>query len=217
MFLAITKTVVNGVFGCGVPISVDICGDERATAGGTVVYLTYTYGVMGETITEVDTVMHTFVHRIQVAVEDSIRADGVSQVRVANADIHGIGVIYDACLVQEVWGFISHPHFESGMMPVLGPQPRLCLELERRAETVEKGVDGTSLIVVSLRIQRGINPEIKVELTPLLLPQTVFEVGPKGVCVVDVMRQKVEKLKQDAQIILEKIHLVEDEIEKEAK
>jgi hypothetical protein len=31
------------------------------------------------------------------------------------------------------------------------------------------------------------------------------------------MRQKVEKLKQDAKVILEKIHLIEDEIEKEAK
>ena len=39
----------------------------------------------------------------------------------------------------------------------------------------------------------------------------------KGASLVDVMRQKVEKLKQDAQVILEKIHLVEDEIEKEAK
>ena len=39
----------------------------------------------------------------------------------------------------------------------------------------------------------------------------------KGASLVDVMRQKVEKLKQDAKVILEKIHLVEDEIEKEAK
>ena len=39
----------------------------------------------------------------------------------------------------------------------------------------------------------------------------------KGASLVDVMRQKVEKLKQDAQVILKKIHLVEDEIEKEAK
>ena len=39
----------------------------------------------------------------------------------------------------------------------------------------------------------------------------------KGASLVDVMRQKVEKLKQDSQVILEKIHLVEDEIEKEAK
>ena len=197
MFLAITKTVVDGVLGCGVPISVDIRGDERATAGGTVVYLTYTYGVMGETITEVDTVMHTLVHRIQVAVENSIRADGVSKVGVADAYVHGIGVIYDACLVQEIWGFISHPHFESGMMTIFGPQPGLCLELERRGETVEKGVDGTSLIVVSLRIQHGINSEIKVELTPLLLPQAVFEVGPKGVCVVDVMRQMAVRAVED--------------------
>ena len=36
----------------------------------------------------------------------------------------------------------------------------------------------------------------------------------KGESLVDVMRQKVEKLKKDAQIILQKIHLVEDEIEK---
>ena len=33
----------------------------------------------------------------------------------------------------------------------------------------------------------------------------------------DVMRQKVEKLKQDANVIMQKIRLVEDEIEKEAK
>ena len=39
----------------------------------------------------------------------------------------------------------------------------------------------------------------------------------KGASLVDVMRQKVEKLKQDAKVILEKIHLIEDEIEKEAK
>lgn len=39
----------------------------------------------------------------------------------------------------------------------------------------------------------------------------------KGASLVDVMRQKVEKLKQDAQVILEKIHLIEDEMEKEAK
>ena len=39
----------------------------------------------------------------------------------------------------------------------------------------------------------------------------------KGASLVDVMRQKVEKLKLDAKVILEKIHLVEDEIEKEAK
>lgn len=38
----------------------------------------------------------------------------------------------------------------------------------------------------------------------------------KGASLVDVMRQKVEKLKQDAQIILQKIHLVEEEIEKGA-
>lgn len=37
----------------------------------------------------------------------------------------------------------------------------------------------------------------------------------KGESLVDVMRQKVEKLKQDAQVILKKIHLVEEEIEKE--
>ena len=39
----------------------------------------------------------------------------------------------------------------------------------------------------------------------------------KGASLVDVMRQKVEKLKQDAQVILQKIRLIEDEIEKEAK
>lgn len=39
----------------------------------------------------------------------------------------------------------------------------------------------------------------------------------KGASLVDVMRQKVEKLKQDAQVILEKIHLIEDEMEKETK
>ena len=36
----------------------------------------------------------------------------------------------------------------------------------------------------------------------------------KGASLVDVMKQKVNKLKQDAQVILEKIHLVEDEMEK---
>ena len=36
----------------------------------------------------------------------------------------------------------------------------------------------------------------------------------KGASLVDVMRQKVEKLKQDAQMILQKIRLIEDEIEK---
>ena len=39
----------------------------------------------------------------------------------------------------------------------------------------------------------------------------------KGASLVDVMRQKVDKLKQDALVILQKIHLVEEEIEKEAK
>lgn len=37
----------------------------------------------------------------------------------------------------------------------------------------------------------------------------------KGASLVDVMRQKVEKLKLDAQVILQKIHIIEDEIEKE--
>ena len=36
----------------------------------------------------------------------------------------------------------------------------------------------------------------------------------KGASLVDVMRQKVEKLKQDAQLVLKKIHLVEEEMEK---
>ena len=36
----------------------------------------------------------------------------------------------------------------------------------------------------------------------------------KGASLVDVMRQKVEKLKKDAEVVLKKIHLVEDEIEK---
>ena len=36
----------------------------------------------------------------------------------------------------------------------------------------------------------------------------------KGASLVDVMKQKVNKLKQDAQVVLEKIHLVEDGIEK---
>ncbi|MBQ8336290.1 MAG: DUF349 domain-containing protein [Bacteroidaceae bacterium] len=36
----------------------------------------------------------------------------------------------------------------------------------------------------------------------------------KGASLVDVMMQKVSKLKQDAEVILKKIHLVEDEIEK---
>ena len=36
----------------------------------------------------------------------------------------------------------------------------------------------------------------------------------KGASLVDVMKQKVNKLKQDAQVILKKIHLVEDEMEK---
>ena len=39
----------------------------------------------------------------------------------------------------------------------------------------------------------------------------------KGESLVDVMRQKVEKLKQDAQVIMQKIRLVEDEIEKGGK
>ena len=39
----------------------------------------------------------------------------------------------------------------------------------------------------------------------------------KGESLVDVMRQKVEKLKKDAQVILQKIRLVEDEIEKGEK
>ena len=39
----------------------------------------------------------------------------------------------------------------------------------------------------------------------------------KGASLVDTMRQKVEKLKQDAQIILQKIHIIDDEIEKEGK
>ncbi len=37
----------------------------------------------------------------------------------------------------------------------------------------------------------------------------------KGQSLVDVMKQKMEKLKNDAQVILKKIHLIEDEIEKE--
>ena len=36
----------------------------------------------------------------------------------------------------------------------------------------------------------------------------------KGASLVDVMHQKVEKLKQDAEVVLKKIHLVEDEMEK---
>ena len=36
----------------------------------------------------------------------------------------------------------------------------------------------------------------------------------KGESLVDTMRKKVEKLKQDAQVIMQKIRLVEDEIEK---
>ena len=36
----------------------------------------------------------------------------------------------------------------------------------------------------------------------------------KGASLVDVMRQKVEKLKKDAEVVLKKIHLVEDEMEK---
>ena len=36
----------------------------------------------------------------------------------------------------------------------------------------------------------------------------------KGASLVDVMLQKVDKLKKDAEVILKKIHLVEDEIEK---
>jgi hypothetical protein len=39
----------------------------------------------------------------------------------------------------------------------------------------------------------------------------------KGESLVDVMRQKVEKLKKDAQVIIQKIRLVEDEIQKEEK
>ncbi len=39
----------------------------------------------------------------------------------------------------------------------------------------------------------------------------------KGASLVDVMHQKVEKLKQDAEVILKKIRLVEDEMEKENK
>lgn len=39
----------------------------------------------------------------------------------------------------------------------------------------------------------------------------------KGASLVDVMKQKVEKLKLDAQVILQKIHIVEDKIEKEGK
>ena len=39
----------------------------------------------------------------------------------------------------------------------------------------------------------------------------------KGASLVDVMKQKVDKLKKDAQVVLEKIHLVEDEIEKNGK
>ena len=38
----------------------------------------------------------------------------------------------------------------------------------------------------------------------------------KGANLVDVMQQKVEKLKQDAQVILKKIHLIEEEMEKGA-
>ena len=37
----------------------------------------------------------------------------------------------------------------------------------------------------------------------------------KGQSLVDVIRQKMEKLKDDAQIILKKIHLIEEEIEKQ--
>lgn len=37
----------------------------------------------------------------------------------------------------------------------------------------------------------------------------------KGESLVDVMRQKMEKLKGDAEVILKKIHLIEDEIEKQ--
>ena len=39
----------------------------------------------------------------------------------------------------------------------------------------------------------------------------------KGASLVDVMKQKVDKLKKDAQVVLEKIHLVEDEMEKNGK
>lgn len=38
----------------------------------------------------------------------------------------------------------------------------------------------------------------------------------KGESLVDVIRQKMEKLKSDAQVILKKIHLIEEEIEKQA-
>ncbi|MBR5475568.1 MAG: hypothetical protein IKV17_01950, partial [Bacteroidaceae bacterium] len=37
----------------------------------------------------------------------------------------------------------------------------------------------------------------------------------KGQSLVDVMHQKMEKLKEDAQIVLKKIHLIEEEIEKQ--
>lgn len=38
----------------------------------------------------------------------------------------------------------------------------------------------------------------------------------KGASLLDVMRQKMEKLKSDAQVILKKIHLIEEEMEKQA-
>ena len=38
----------------------------------------------------------------------------------------------------------------------------------------------------------------------------------KGESLVDVMRQKMEKLKDDAQVILKKIHLIEEELEKQS-
>ena len=37
----------------------------------------------------------------------------------------------------------------------------------------------------------------------------------KGANLVDVMRQKMEKLKADAEVILKKIRLIEEEIEKQ--
>ena len=37
----------------------------------------------------------------------------------------------------------------------------------------------------------------------------------KGASLLDVMRQKMEKLKTDAEVVLKKIHLIEEEIEKQ--
>ena len=189
VLLAFAEGVAERVLGPCVPVAVDVRGAPGADARLSVVGLPHADGVVREAVVQVVVVLPTVLLRVQRASDAQVRAQGVVQAGVADADVHGVGVVGDGCPVQKVGRLVPYIKCEAVVSPVRFSEPGMDVEVEGGREAAECRVDASSFVVLALLRQFAVGIHQNEPLPPFLLVELVAYVHIKVVHVVYVVTE----------------------------